>query len=407
VLTDTKIRTLKPREKAFKTFDGGGLYIHITPKGGRWWRLKYRYAGREKLLSLGTYPDTSLKLARSKRDDARTLLAKNIDPSSRRHEEKAALTNTLSAVAEEWFKAGSPGGKNKQLKPVTIVQLHHRYDKYLKPKLGKMPVASIAVRDLRSVLLKIQDAGNHETAHRVRALAERIFRFAIATGRADRNIAADLRGTLIAVTTRHFSAVTDPDAVGQLLRAIDGYQGQPAVMYALRLAPYVFVRPGELRGARWSEIDLNTATWVIPEHRMKMSRPHTVLLSTQVLTILWELKEFTGEGELLFPGLRSKHRSISDNSLNAALRRLGYAKDEMTAHGFRTTASTRLHELGFESGDIELQLAHLDRNQIRATYNKAERLTERRKMMQAWSDYLDGLRADKRGRITALRRGQG
>jgi len=407
VLTDTKIRALRPHEKPFKTFDGGGLYLHITPQGGRWWRLKYRYAGREKLLSLGTYPDTTLKLARSKRDDARTLLAQDIDPSTRRWQEKAARTNTLIAIAHEWFKAGCPGGKNKQLKTVTVDQLQHRFDKYLRPKLGKMPVASIAVRDLRSVLLKIQDAGNWETAHRVRALAERIFRFAIATGRAERNIAADLRGTLTAVATTHFAAVTDPDGIGQLLRTIDGYQGQPSVMHALRLAPHVFVRPGELRGARWSEFDLNGATWVIPEHRMKMGRPHTVPLSTQALTILQELKEITGEDELLFPGLRSRERPISDNSLNAALRRLGYAKDEMTTHGFRTMASTRLHELGFDSGDIELQLAHLDRNQIRATYNKAERFAERRKMMQAWSDYLDGLRADKKDRIKALRRARG
>ncbi len=358
-------------------------------------------------MSLGTYPDTSLKLARTKRDDARTLLTKDIDPSAKRQSEKAGRENTLNAIANEWFRAGCPGGKNKQLRTVTIDQLQHRFDKYLKLKLGKIPVASITVRNLRSVLLKIQDAGHWETAHRVRALAERIFRFAIATGRAERNVAADLRGTLKAVATTHFAAITDPDAIGQLLRAIDGYQGQPSVMHALRLAPYVFVRPGELRGARWSEFDLNAATWVIPEHRMKMGRPHTVPLSTQVLTILRELKEITGEGELLFPGLRSKHRPISDNSLNAALRRLGYAKDEMTTHGFRTLASTRLHELGFDSGDIELQLAHLDRNQIRATYNKAERLAERRKMMQVWSDYLDGLRADKKSRITAIRRGHG
>jgi len=312
-MTDAKIRALRPSEKPFKTFDGGGLYIQVTPKGGRWWRLKYRYAGREKLLSLGTYPDTSLKLARSKRDDARILLAQNIDPGTRRREEKASRTNTLIAIAKEWVQAGCSGGKNKQLKTVTVDQLQQRFDKYLKPTLGKMPVASIAVPDLRSVLLKIQEAGNRETAHRVRALAERIFRFAIATGRAERNIAADLRGTLSAVATTHFAAVTDPQAIGQLLRAIDGYQGQPSVMHALRLAPHVFVRLGELRAARWSEFDLKAATWVIPEHRMKMDRPHTVPLSTQALSILRELKEITGEGGLLFPGLRSRERPISDN----------------------------------------------------------------------------------------------
>lgn len=392
MLTDTEIRGLKPREKPYKRTDGRGLYVIVNPSGSLWWRFKYHYVGREKLLSLGTYPDTSLKLAREKRDQARQLLAKDIDPSAKRQAEKTARTNTMSAIAEEWFRAGCPGGKNRRLKATTIDQLRQRFDKYLKPRLGASPIAIITVQNLRSVLLKIQDSGTLETAHRVRALAERIFRFAISTGRADRNIAGDLRGTLAAVATSHFAAITEPEKIGALLRAINGYQGQPSVMYALRLAPYVFVRPGELRGAQWSEIDLNTATWVIPEARMKMGRPHTVPLSKQVLSILKDLQEITGEGDLLFPGLRSRSRPISDNSLNAALRRLGYAKTEMTAHGFRTMASTRLHELGFDTGDIELQLAHIDRNQIRAAYNRAQRLTERRKMMQRWADYLDRLR---------------
>jgi integrase len=406
VLTDTKIRALAPREKPYKSFDGGGLYLHVTPGGGRWWRLKYRFAGREKLLSLGTYPDTSLKLARSKRDDARSLLAQDIDPGARRREEKAARDNTLDNINEEWIKAGCPGGKNRQLKIVTINQLRQRYDKYLKPVLGKMPIADIAVADVRAVLLKIQEEGHAETAHRVRALAERLFQFAIATGRAERNVAADLRGTLAAVVTTHFAAITDPEAIGQLLRAIDSYDGQASVQYALRLAPHVFVRPGELRAASWSEFDLDRATWVIPGHRMKMARAHSVPLSTQVVAMLADLRSVIGEGELLFPGLRTHKRPISDNSLNAALRRMGYAKDEMTAHGFRTLASTCLHELGFASGDIELQLAHLDQNKIRAIYNKAERLTERRRMMQAWSDYLDGLRSDKGRRVVALNQQQ-
>ena len=407
MLTDTKIRALRSREKPYKVTDGLGLYLIINPNGSRWWRFKYRYAGREKLLSLGTYPDTSLKLARDNRDDKRTLLARNIDPSAIRQLEKVARENTFSAIADEWFHAGCPGGKNRELKSVTVDQLRKRYDKYLKTKLGNMPIVSITVRNLRTALLKIQDAGHRETAHRVRALAERIFRFAIATGRAERNIAKDLHGTLAAVATTHFAAVTKPAEIGALLRAMDGYQGQPSVMYALRLAPYVFVRPGELRGAQWSEINLRTATWVIPEERTKMGRPHAVPLSTQAVAILKELKEITGDGDLLFPGLRSRYRPISDNSLNAALRRLGYAKNEMTAHGFRTMASTRLHELGFASGDIELQLAHLDRNQIRAAYNRAERLVERRHMMQAWADYLDGLRVDKENRITSIRREAG
>ncbi len=395
MLTDAQFRCLKPREKPYKKTDSRGLYVIVNPNGSRWWRFKYRYGDREKLLSLGTYPDTSLKLARDKRDEARHLLARNIDPSAKRQADRVATENTFKAMAEEWFRAGCPGGKNKQLKATTSDQLRQRFNKYLKPRLGNMPIAEISVRDLRAPLLNIQEAGNRETAHRVRALAERIFRFAIATGRAERNIAMDLRGTLTAVATTHFAAVTKPAEIGALLRAINGYQGQPSVIYALRLAPYVFVRPGELRGARWSEFDLETATWEISEKRMKMGRAHTVPLATQLVPIIKELKEITGDSELLFPGLRSKERPISDNSLNAALRRLGYTKNEMTAHGFRTMASTQLHELGFDTGDIELQLAHLDRNQIRATYNRAERIAERRRMMQSWADFLDKLRNDK------------
>ncbi len=406
MLTDTEIRGLKPREKPYKRTDARGLYLIVNPSGALWWRFKYHYVGREKLLSLGTYPDTSLKLARENWDQARKLLAQGIDPSAHRQAEKTARTNTLSAIAEEWFRAGCPGGNNRQLKAATIGQLRQRFDKYLKPRLGASPISTITVQNLRSVLLKIQDSGTFETAHRVRALAERIYRYAIATGRADRNIAGDLRGTLAAVATTHFAAITESDQIGALLRAIDGYQGQPSVMYALRIAPYVFVRPGELRGAQWSEIDFQSAIWVIPETRMKMGRPHTVPLSKQVLIILKELQEITGEGDLLFPGLRSQSRPISDNSLNAALRRLGYAKTEMTAHGFRTMASTRLHEMGMDTDDIELQLAHLDRNQIRATYNRAQRLTERRKMMQVWADSLDALRAGDNN-VTALRDGRG
>jgi len=407
MLTDTKIRSLVPGEKPYKSYDSAGLYLQVTPTGGRWWRFKYRFGGREKLLALGTYPDTSLKLARNKRDDARTLLAQDIDPGAKRREEKAALENTFDNIVEEWLKAGCPGGKNKRLKLVTIDQLRQRADKYLKPTLGKLPIDSITVANLRGILLRIQDDGHAETAHRVRALAERIFQFSIATGRAERNIAADLRGTLIAVETTHFAAITQPAAIGQLLRAIDSYQGQISVQYALRLAPHVFVRPGELRAASWSEIDLKKAEWVIPDTRMKMGRPHTVPLSDQVGDILKDLKAVSPERDLLFPGLRSRKRPISDNSLNAALRRMDYAKDEMTAHGFRTTASTCLHELGFESADIEMQLAHLDQNKIRAIYNRAERLPERRKMMQAWSDYLDALRKDEGQRVVALNRKQG
>ena len=407
MLTDAKIRSLVPGNKPYKAFDGGGLFLQVTPTGGLWWRFKYRFDGREKLLALGTYPDTSLKLARIKREEARSLLAQAIDPGVKRQEEKAARTNTFNNIAEEWLNAGCPGGKNKRLKLVTVDQLRQRLDKYLKPGLDKLPIDAIAVSDLRAILLRIQNDGHAETAHRVRALAERIFQFAIATGRAERNVAADLRGTLTAVETTHFAAITQPDAIGRPLRAIDGYQGHGSVQFALKLAPHVFVRPGELRAASRSEFDLDDAVWQIPAERMKLGRPHTVPLSKQVLAIMDELISAQGENDLLFPGLRSLNRPISDNSLNAALRRMDYAKDEMTAHGFRTMASTCLHELGFTSSDIELQLAHLDRNKVRAIYNKAERLPERRRMMQSWSDYLDALRLDKGERSVTLRSKRG
>lgn len=407
MLTDKKIRSLRPAEKPYRAFDSGGLYLQVSPTGGRWWRFKYRFAGREKLLALGTYPDTSLKLARNKRDDARTLLAQDIDPAVRRDEEKAARANTFDHISEEWLEAGCPGGKNRRLKLVTVDQLRQRSDKYLQPTLGKLPMDAITIAQLRSIILKIQQAGCIETAHRVRALAERIFQFAIATGRAERNIAADLRGTLQVVETTHFAALTDPKDVGRLLRSIDCYEGQPAVQYALRLAPHVFVRPGELRAAAWEEMDLPKSVWVIPANRMKMNRPHTVPLSMQAVRILKNLRSEVPGSELLFPGLRSKKRPISDNSLNAALRRMDYSKTQMTAHGFRTMASTNLHELGFNSADIELQLAHLDQNRVRGIYNKAERLPERQRMMQAWSDYLDALRADKGKYVVPMKRQNG
>ncbi len=378
--------------------DGKGLFVLVNPDGSRWWRFKYRFAGREKLLSFGLYPEVPLKLARERRDEARAKVADHIDPSVERQAEKAARQDTFRAIADEWLK------QQRALGESTIEQLRRRLNTYVMPHLGNQSVGEIGAPELLRVLRKIETKGNHETAHRVRALCGRIFRYAIATGRAERDVAADLQGALISVRSTNFAAITDPRRIGELLRAIDGYQGQPSVMFALRLAPLVFVRPGELRGAEWAEFDLAGAEWRIPAGRMKMGAEHVVPLSIQSLSIIEELRIYTGTGRLLFPSLRSSTRSISDNTLNAALRRLGYAGDEQTAHGFRSTASTRLNELGFPPDVIELQLAHAERNKVRAAYNRAERMAERRHMMQAWADYLDGLKAGGGAKVRAIRR---
>ena len=277
------------------------------------------------------------------------------------------------------------------------------FDSFMFPAFGKWPIRDIKPADLLRELRKLEAKGLHETAHRTRQRMSQVFRYAVATGRADHDITASLRGALTPIPTEHRAALTDPSQVGALLRAIDGYQGQPSVMAALKLAPLVFVRPRELRAAEWIEIDLDAAEWRIPAERMKMGERHIVPLSTQAIAILEELQPVTGHGRYLFPSLRTDARCISDNTLNAALRRLGYGKTEQTAHGFRTIASTLLNELGHHPDVIERQLAHAPRNKVRAAYNRAERLAERRKMMQAWADYLDGLKSDKKAKVRALR----
>jgi integrase len=397
VLTDKALQALKPREKPYKKADERGLYVIVRPDGALWWRLKYRWRGKEKLLSLGTYPDTNLKAARRKRDNARVAIAAGTDPSAARQAEKAVTAETFEAVAREWL------GKQKKLKPTTVEQLRHRLEKYAFPHIFGDPVATLAAPDVLAMLRRVESRGKHETAHRIRSLAGRVFRYAVASGRAERDPTADLKGALTAKTSRHFAAITEKRRVAELMRVLDGYQGQPAVMAALKIAPLVFVRPGELRGARWSEFDLEAAEWLIPGERMKMGRDHIVPLSTQALAIVDDLQAHTGRGTLLFPSLRHADRPISDNTLNAALRSLGYSKDEQTAHGFRTIASTLLHELGYASDVIELQLAHAERNKTKASYNRAERLTERRTMMQSWADYLDGLKADTGAKVRAIR----
>jgi integrase len=398
LLTEPKIRAAKAKQKPYKLRDGGGLYLLVTPSGGRLWRLRYRYAGRESMVGLGRYPEVSLKGARQRRDDNRKLVAGDQDPAAVRREKRQSAANTFEAIAREWLD-------RRRFAPATQEKTLWTFEDLLFPFIGSKPIKLLTAPEILSVLRRLEARGKHETAHRTRQRVSQIFRYAIATGKADGDPTRDLRGALTPIAPRSHPAITDPARVGELLRAIDGYTGDPATIAALKLAPLVFVRPGELRAAEWREFDLEAAEWRIPGERMKMGEPHVVPLSKQALAILRGLQPLTGRGRYLFPSLRTRERPMSENTLGAALRRLGYSKDEMTAHGFRAMASTLLNEQGFPPDVIELQLAHAERNKVRAAYNRAQRLPERRKMMQSWSDYLDGLKSG--GNVVPIRKARG
>jgi len=371
-LTEMAIRQAKPAPRAVKLFDGRGLFLLLQPTGSRYWRFKYRINGKEKLLALGVYPDVPLKLARERREEARRLVASGIDPSAKRQAEKSAKSDTFEAIAREWLAL-----QEHQLSAATFSKARWTFETLIFPRLGDKHIATIKAPDLLATLRKIEERGTYETTHRAKQRCGQIFRYAIATGRAEHDVTADLRGALAPVVTKSRAALTDPSRVGELLRAIDGYRGAPTTAYALKLASRTFVRPGELRYAEWSEIDLDKAEWRIPAARLKMAELHAI----------------TGRETFLFPSLQTKLRPISENTVNVALRRLGYTRDEMTGHGFRAMASTLLNEKGWHPDVIELQLAHAERNKVRAAYNRAQRLVERRTMMQAWADYLDELTA--------------
>ena len=391
-LSDTQIRKAPAREKTYKLTDERGLYLEITPSGSKWWRFKYRFQDKEKRLSLGVYPDVALKSARRRRDEARSLIANNVDPSEQRKAQKATqfveAANSFEAIAREWHAQ-----RKGVLEKNTLDGIMMRMQKHLFPWLGPRPIAKIEAPALLEVLRRAEAQALGETPRRLRQYCGQIFRYAIATGRATRDPAGDLRGALRPHKPKHHAAVVDPRAVGELLRAIDGYAGELVTRAALRLAPLVFVRPGELRGASWDEFDLDQREWRIPAARMKMRDPHIVPLSHQAVNILRELQPLTGRWAYVFPSIRAKSRAMSENTVNAALRRLGYPHEVMTGHGFRTLASTLLNEQGWNRDAIERQLAHAERDSVRAAYNRAEYLVERRKMMQAWADYLDALRA--------------
>lgn len=407
-LTDPAIRKAKPADKPRKLFDGGGLYLEIAPSGGKWWRLKYRHAGKEKRVSLGTYPDVPLAEARKRRDKARELIAGGQDPAAVKRAERiastAAAAETFEAIGREWFAKFSP-----QWAPGHADKIIARLDRDIFPWIGKRPIAEITAPELLQVLRRIEARGAVETAHRAQQNCGQVFRYAVATGRAQSDPTASLRGALAPPVKRHHASTTDPQAIGELLRAIDGYQGSFVTRCALKLAPLLFVRPGELRRAEWQEIDFDKAEWRIPAHKMKARAPHIVPLCVQAVAVLRELYPLTGQGipakpdapRYVFPGERTRTRPMSENTVNAALRRLGYSKDQMTGHGFRSMASTLLNEQGWHRDAIERQLAHAERDAVRAAYNYAEHLPERRRMMQAWADYLDRLR-EGRGKVVAI-----
>jgi len=374
-------------KKQIKLADGGGLHLLVTSKGGKYWRLDYRFNGKRKTLALGVYPDVSLAKARAKNQEARELIADGSDPAMKKKAALRARKNSFESVAREWYEKQSAIWKPSHA--ATVIE---RLEANIFPWLGNTPINDIEPPDLLAVLRRIEDRGAVEVAHRIKAVCGQVFRYGIATGRCKRDPVPDLRGALAPRNTGSMATITDPKRVGELLRAIEGYQGTFAVRCALQVAPYLFVRPGELRHAEWNEINLEAAQWRIPAEKMKMGRLHLVPLSRQVVAILHDLMQLTGRGKYLFPSVRSTVRPMSENTVNAALRRMGFEKGEICGHGFRGMASTILHEQGWNTDVIERQLAHVEGNKVKGAYNHAEHLPERVKLMQAWADYLDGLR---------------
>lgn len=386
-LNDIQIRNAKPKEKAYKLADEKGLTLLINPNGSKWWRFRYRVGGREKMISLGVYPEISLKKARDRRDEQRKLVAEKIDPSQVRQSDKASLSNTFEGTAREWFNKHAKNWKDSHSSKILA-----RLEKDVFPWIGTYPIINIKASDLLACLRRVELRGKLDSAHRILQNCSAIFRYAVAIGRVERDLCVDLKGAIPPAKVRHHPTITDPQKIAGLLRAIDGYEGSIVVRCALQLAPHVFLRPGELRQAEWTEINFNECEWRIPAQRMKMDEQHIVPLSDQSIRIFEELKPITGSGKYVFPSGRSYSRPMSNNAITAALRRMGFEQGTMTAHGFRSMASTLLNEQGFNRDWIERQLAHGERDKIRAAYNYAQYLPERRKMMQAWSDYLNEIR---------------
>ena len=392
-LTATEVKQAKPGSKDRKLVDGGGLFLLIARTGGKRWRYKYRYAGKEKLLALGVYPEVSLSEARKRHQQARDNLANRIDPSQVRKVEKLtryqAAADSFEAVALEWFNQVMPGKSESY-----NVRTRRILEKDLFPYLGARPIGGISAPELLAVLRRVESRGALDIAHRAKQTAGLVFRFAVATGRAERDPSGDLRGALKPRHKTHHAAIIDPHEVGRLLLAIDSFQGTPTVSTALRLSPLLFQRPGEIRAMEWAEINWDAAQWEIPAEKMKMRMPHIVPLPVQALELLRELHRLTGRGRYVFPSARGATRCMSDNAVRVALRSMGYTKDTMTPHGFRAMARTLLDEvLGYRVDWIEHQLAHAVRDANGRAYNRTSHLEGRRAMMQGWADYLDTLSA--------------
>lgn len=391
-LTALAIRNAQPRAKPYKLGDGRSLYLLVMPNGAKYWRLSYRFLGKQRALALGVWPEVSLAEARDKRDSARKMVADGIDPfvEKQRRKLRAQIdeNTTFKGVAEEWFVKIT----REERAEVTLSKVRWLLEKVY-PFLGHLPLHEIEVQEVLAVLRKIEATGRYESARRMRSVISRVFRYGIATGRAKVDVARDLRGAIIVPKTKHFAAITRPREVGQLLRDIDDSAGSAITRFALRMTPHVFVRPGELRRAEWSEFDLERAVWSIPAEKMKMRWPHQVPLSRQVLDLLDEIRPLTGHSPYVFPALHTWKRPMSENTVTFALRRMGYSGDQMTAHGFRAMAATLLNEMGLWNPDaIERQLAHMENNGVRRAYARGQYWEERVRMMQHWSDYLDQLR---------------
>lgn len=391
-LSDIALKNAKPIAKPYKLYDEGGLFIQITPNGGKWWRFKYRFDNKEKLLSLGTYPEITLKTARDKRDDARQQVANGIDPSEARKAKKLSregnLANSFEVVAREWL-ASHMANKADTHKEKVI----RRFELYMFPWIGKKAIAEITAQEVLICIKRVENLGILETAHRSLQTAGQVFRYAVQTGRALRDVTADLKGALPAATTKHMAAFTEPKDVAELLRAIDGFSGTFTVQCALRIAPLVFVRPSELRMAKWGDIDLDASEWRYLVSKTKTD--HLVPLPRQAIAILRELQPLSGQGEYVFQGGHSPLRPMSESAINAALKRMGYdTKTQITGHGFRAMARTILHErLNIDPNIIEHQLAHKVPDALGAAYNRTKFIEQRKAMMQQWADYLDELKA--------------
>jgi integrase len=392
-LSDKTVSNAKIRPNRYRLFDRDGLYLEVSARGGKYWRLKYRFKGKEKCLALGVYPRVGLKLARSRADEARRLLTDGVDPGEQKKIARAAgadaAANSFAAIALEWLLKQKPTWAASHW-----VKIEAMLKRDLFPWLGSRPITAITPPELLAALRRIEARGAIDTTKRARIVAGQVFRFAVATGRAERDITPDLRGAIAPPVKKHLAAIIEPKEAGQLLLAIENYVGTPVVRAALRLAPLTFVRPGELRGARWSEFDLDAAEWRIAAERMKTRKPHIVPLAARAVEILRELQPLTGRFEFVFPSHRSPRRPMSENAILVALRALGYPKEVMTGHGFRAMARTMLDEvLNYRVDLIEHQLAHAVRDANGRAYNRTAHLEARRSMMQGWSDYLDQLRA--------------